>query len=467
MNEPLQRQQQQQQQQQQQTAAYRVQSRSSVGSDAATETTATTFQATPSRPESQSDATAAAATRRITDPVPTTGAKNNHRTDTTEADEDTVRCWICFGDDSDSHGRWVTPCGCTLVAHEVCLLSWIAETHRQDAFATPQCPQCRHPYSITEPVSLYVTLFETMDAVLGNAIPIVIGTGALGAVIITSTVYGAYAVLTVFGLQDGEALLLGHNGDMQHMMEESWDWRTWMGLPMIPVALLSTQSHTFDVFLPIIPCLFINPAAMRICWPPTPAMVTTCLPWVRTVYNSVMDGVFGHIEREYTLHSISRPLPTAATAQQQAQQQQQQQQQQPNLADIPEEIDDGTGFTIEFGLGRAAPGDTIDARDIQDVEQTFVISGRNLARKVVGALLLPAISAMCGGILARFSFSKHWFPSTFHRNVAGGCLFVLVKDLLTIWYKYRSIQIQKARRINNYHRSSSPALKKNATPSSE
>ena len=46
---------------------------------------------------------------------------------------DDRRCWICFGDSSDSQGQWIKPCQCSLEAHQSCLLDWIAENQK----ATP------------------------------------------------------------------------------------------------------------------------------------------------------------------------------------------------------------------------------------------------------------------------------------------------------------------------------------------
>lgn len=41
-----------------------------------------------------------------------------------------LRCWICFGDEIDSQGKWVNPCHCSLVSHEECLLAWINENQK-------------------------------------------------------------------------------------------------------------------------------------------------------------------------------------------------------------------------------------------------------------------------------------------------------------------------------------------------
>lgn len=47
-----------------------------------------------------------------------------------QEDEEPRRCWICFNDeteDDDTTSEWRSPCTCSLVAHEKCLLDWIAD----------------------------------------------------------------------------------------------------------------------------------------------------------------------------------------------------------------------------------------------------------------------------------------------------------------------------------------------------
>ena len=43
------------------------------------------------------------------------------------------RCWICYGEETDSVGKWVKPCKCSLICHEECLLNWINEKQRNAA----------------------------------------------------------------------------------------------------------------------------------------------------------------------------------------------------------------------------------------------------------------------------------------------------------------------------------------------
>lgn len=47
-----------------------------------------------------------------------------------QEDEEPRRCWICFNDETEDDAttsEWRSPCTCSLVAHEKCLLDWIAD----------------------------------------------------------------------------------------------------------------------------------------------------------------------------------------------------------------------------------------------------------------------------------------------------------------------------------------------------
>jgi len=49
-------------------------------------------------------------------------------------EEEEKRCWICFGEEEDSEGKWVKPCKCSLICHEECLLNWISENQKGQPF---------------------------------------------------------------------------------------------------------------------------------------------------------------------------------------------------------------------------------------------------------------------------------------------------------------------------------------------
>lgn len=52
--------------------------------------------------------------------------------------------------------------------------------------------------------------------------------------------------------------------------------------------------------------------------------------------------------------------------------------------------------------------------------------------------------------LGNFSFIRARFPDTFHRNILGGCLFVVLKDLAGLVGTYQELKRRRVRRIREY-----------------
>ncbi|CAG8436148.1 9482_t:CDS:2 [Diversispora eburnea] len=57
---------------------------------------------------------------------------------------------------------------------------------------------------------------------------------------------------------------------------------------------------------------------------------------------------------------------------------------------------------------------------------------------------------MVGSLLGRFSFIRSRIPDTFHRNVLGGCLFIVFKDIVNLTYKYQRARHRRSRHVKNY-----------------
>jgi rubredoxin len=139
-----------------------------------------------------------------------------------------------------------------------------------------QCPQCATPYQLVERVSIPLYILSKADVAAHIAAPYITVLGLTCSVLISSTTYGAYAILTLFGPSHGERLL-GRPG--------LWTWKTWIGLPMIPVVLIASRSRWADGILPFVAVLMVRasggPQQMRITWPPSPAVTVGFLPWFR------------------------------------------------------------------------------------------------------------------------------------------------------------------------------------------
>ncbi|KAI9265652.1 hypothetical protein EDC94DRAFT_42403 [Helicostylum pulchrum] len=195
---------------------------------------------------------------------------DNNKADTNK------RCWICFGEDTDSVGRWVNPCNCSLVSHEQCLLDWIAENQKMTPLKKVTCPQCSSSYYLSEKHSLPLVLMSIVDSLVHTAAPYITVLGLGCSLLITSTTFGAYTVLTLFGTKQGEKLI----GNPAF-----WTWKTWIGLPCIPLVLIASRLKWADNALPAAALLLLRLTGvsypLKVTWPPSPAVLFGLLPWVR------------------------------------------------------------------------------------------------------------------------------------------------------------------------------------------
>lgn len=81
-----------------------------------------------------------------------------------------------------------------------------------------------------------------------------------------------------------------------------------------------------------------------------------------------------------------------------------------------------------------------------------MINGRggSIGLSLISALLWPTFSSLIGGLLYKSKWIRHYFPETFQRNVLGGCLFVVAKDIGNLIYKYERIRQYRSRRVKSY-----------------
>lgn len=59
-------------------------------------------------------------------------------------------------------------------------------------------------------------------------------------------------------------------------------------------------------------------------------------------------------------------------------------------------------------------------------------------------------SAAMLSFLGHFSFVRSRIPDNFHRNILGGCLFVVAKDLAGLFGTYQELKRKRVRRIREY-----------------
>lgn len=100
-------------------------------------------------------------------------------------EEEEKRCWICYTSDAEEEAPksdWKSPCRCTLIAHESCLLEWIADLQRSEnnnSGGKIACPQCKTQIRLKQKRSVVLEVVEGAGRAVGKAVPVLILAGLL------------------------------------------------------------------------------------------------------------------------------------------------------------------------------------------------------------------------------------------------------------------------------------------------
>ncbi|KAJ4305012.1 hypothetical protein N0V90_000541 [Kalmusia sp. IMI 367209] len=242
----------------------------------------------------------------------------------TESQDEPRRCWICFNDeteDDEMTSEWRSPCPCVLVAHEKCLLDWIADmeapNQRRRAGRTAGkilCPQCKSEIRLERPVSVAVqavrALEKTAKLLTLPGVVFFVGT----ATYTTLRYAGTYTLYEIFGPEDAYQILAPlyqppttHTTSVtRRLLEHLRDhWRLDLGLPAIPTVLIASRTSLADTFLPFLPLVFVssvgvqNDNLLQLTWPPSAAFTVAALPYARGIYNSFYERFCAPHERRW------------------------------------------------------------------------------------------------------------------------------------------------------------------------
>ncbi|KAF9116385.1 hypothetical protein BGX27_003068 [Mortierella sp. AM989] len=204
--------------------------------------------------------------------------------------------------------------------------------------------------------------------------------------------------------------------------ESSWSVNQ-TGLPLIPVILIFSRTKIIDSFMPLIPLLIVGNDQLQVAFPPSPALTLSVMPWVRMAYNSLWAEMVTRLEMRWRQQQIAGSGVARLGM---------------NASIDSTDVDSST-----------TAGTTHVANATAEEELSF-FDRKDLGRTIVGALLMPAISSICGSFLGHFSFVRTRIPDNFHRNILGGCLFVVIKDLAGLVGTYQEMKRRRVRRIREY-----------------
>ncbi|KAL2046300.1 hypothetical protein N7G274_001747 [Stereocaulon virgatum] len=408
------------------------------------------------------------------------------------------KCWICFSDETEDNptsSEWRSPCPCALTAHEACLLDWVAAEEntnsRPSARKKIQCPQCKEPIMIARPRSLVVEGVQAVERATGRLlVPFAVVT-VLGTVITGCWMHGFSTVYLIFGPEDAENLL----GIDSHLtMNSNWG----LGLPFIPITLFAARTTVADNLLPILPIFYFasnTPRRYGPLWPPSAAMTLATLPYIRAAYNEFYTRVLAPKEKAWVKEIQPRAGEDGGNEGQAEEEQ---------ANNVP---GDGMNFEVDLQLeiieddeegeapqlqqerpARNPPGEDHVGANPNQNQNPNQGQNRNLAHErhnhvhaggqrpgailfeplksaqaIIGALVFPSISAAMGAMLkavlprtwttppSRWDrYPPGFLQSRFGRSIVGGCLFIVLKDTLSLYSKYRMAQNHRMRKVVDY-----------------
>ena len=234
-------------------------------------------------------------------------------------------------------------------------------------------------------------------------------------------------------------------------------------------------------------------------WPPSPALTVAVLPYIRTAYNELYRHTFSDLEKKWD-KAVQRKPREGETEEQVAAGQQEDQREGQAILDFelefieveeereeppppaarPAPVQDAAGNAnadapaVEANGDQAAqapPQQPARRRDRNwEIHQN--VSTASVISTVMGALFFPAISSVMGDML-KHSLPRTWVtkqgerlglrvdirtgdgPKGFlqekwGRTILGGCLFVVLKDVVTLYCKWRKARDFGKRKIVDY-----------------
>lgn len=384
------------------------------------------------------------------------------------------KCWICICDVTEDDGTnpptWRTPCACNLTAHEACLLDWVADLENPKKKDRPRdgiirCPQCKSEIKIARPRSYVLDAVKATEKTLSAAVLPGLAVALSGTLFAGCWAHGFQAVYFVFGPNHAERIFDNANNHQR------------LAYALIPISLVFSRTSFADPVMTFGTFFLLSTQIDRqrfeidmTLWPPRPSTVFICLPAIRKAYNWAYYKTFGELNRKWI--EAVQPVSTQNVEGQEA-----------NLADMANEHDAADGdivFELEVNLGEEEDGEgEVPANAEGNAAQAEnngnangnpqvhhqvqeIVEGFGISTTILGALVFPQVAAGMGHLLT-YVLPRSWMSSAntingrpgllrgkWGRSVVGGAIFIVLKDALLLYSRWKRAQTHKLRTIVDY-----------------
>ncbi len=400
---------------------------------------------------------------------------------------DPRKCWICFTDeteDTPASSAWRSPCPCALVAHESCLLDWVANLEAPNSRKRAPsdkilCPQCKSEIIVARPRSFVVEAVNAIERVTARMVVPGLLLTVAGTAYAGCFVHGIYTIFAVFGREDAQRIL----NDAQHVPT----WKLLFLVPSIPTLLILSRTRMADNLLPVFPILFYAFEKQRMdsnLWPPSAAMTIAALPYIRAAYNQIYEIVFGEREKRWLReiqprageNDAGNPAGVGGGANNGQGEEHQavlmgldlevevfEEEAEPGPEEIPHPQAPANAADGPANQGAALPNQQQPANVQPLAQNNFIISTNSLADTILGALVFPSVSAAMGALL-KVALPHSWTTTSvpsdrfrsgllqtrWGRTIVGGCLFVVLKDTALLYSRWKIAQSHQKRKVLDY-----------------
>ncbi|KAK0104907.1 hypothetical protein ONS95_005171 [Cadophora gregata] len=410
-------------------------------------------------------------------------------------------CWICQQDDIDDRpedSEWKNPCPCSLTAHESCLLEWIADQEapkRGDLVpnSTIECPQCKAEYNIQRPRDPIVSLYGSIQSSAKRLILPTAMSGLVGCLYSGLLVYGLNSTITVFGTEQARSLLggqialgrintysaRGRMAKLLHLLDPFFptilrvkNYSLFLSMPLIGPSLVLLRTSLADQASGILlPIYFLSTQKshphFNLTWPPSPGLTFATLPFIKKAYNALYRHTFFDLEKKWDRAVQRRPREGETAEQIENQAAEDDGRAIFDVEWVHEEVDIPAAPAADVAAAAEANGgvrlENVNnnapapaARPLNRWALHQDVSAAYIATTVMGALAFPAISSAMGEIVNMLPLK--WkdriggglLREKWGRSVVGGCLFVVLKDMVTLYCKWRKARDFGKRKVMDY-----------------